>query len=659
MESRNKKRSAQHPEGVYFLCANKRAMVQRFYSFCHALPLLLRTKRQSRQLKFPPALCGLIFLMAMNADYVKAADINVDSTTCTLMDAIYAANSDSPSGGCPAGSGADDINLSPDSDIMLDQVIYEYPVVGKRGLPPVESEMRINGQNSTISRSKDSVQNFGILAVLPGGHLTITGINIVRGEDGGGGVYVVDGFFGAENSSISNHQTDGGGAAIIFYGGSGEINNSKINDNSTGNFDSYLTGEGGAVQIENGAQVTITDTEIKRNEGWTDAGALFIGPGSQLWCERCTVEANSQTFGATVINQGTVHIDGCSFSGNSTVETGPAVLLNFGEANVSDTTFENNETGSGAGVWDNYGTLNSQGDTIRGNRAPAGPSCCANHADGVTTLTEDEIDGNSSTISGAFENHGRADILRTTFSGNSNTERDGGAIANYQGTVVVDNSTFFGNSAADDGGAIYNDADIIITFSTFTNNIALQGGGGLSIDRLASAELWGNLFTGNTASYGPEVYNHYLNPVPVVDGYNIFGADNDPGTAGAFFPGPLDFVPPPGTQPWDIVDLSLGNHGGPTSTLALPPGSFALNLIPDSVPGCAGTDQRGISRPQDSGCEPGAFEEIPQLPCTGDFDGDGDVDGIDVAALGSDPYQVPLDGFAEDFGRENCGNLLP
>ena len=56
---------------------------------------------------------------------------------------------------------------------------------------------------------------------------------------------------------------------------------------------------------------------------------------------------------------------------------------------------------------------------------------------------------------------------------------------------------------------------------------------------------------------------------------------------------------------------ALASNGGPTQTMALAAGSPALDVIPPSVTGCSGgTDQRGIARPQGSGCDVGAYELV-------------------------------------------------
>jgi hypothetical protein len=48
----------------------------------------------------------------------------------------------------------------------------------------------------------------------------------------------------------------------------------------------------------------------------------------------------------------------------------------------------------------------------------------------------------------------------------------------------------------------------------------------------------------------------------------------------------------------------LSDNGGPTQTMALLPGSPAI----DAGTSCTATDQRGVTRPQGAACEIGAYE---------------------------------------------------
>ena len=66
---------------------------------------------------------ALIYTFGVPTQEVLAAVIRVDEG-CSLHDAITAANTDSATGGCPAGAGADTIYLS--GDVTLDE---ELPVI--------------------------------------------------------------------------------------------------------------------------------------------------------------------------------------------------------------------------------------------------------------------------------------------------------------------------------------------------------------------------------------------------------------------------------------------------------------------------------------------------------------------------------------------------
>ena len=85
---------------------------------------------------------SLLFIMPQSA---FAADITADGTTCTLIDAITAANTDTVTGGCLAGAGADTITLT--ADVIL-----------TTGLPAITttSVITIEGAGFTISRSSAS-----------------------------------------------------------------------------------------------------------------------------------------------------------------------------------------------------------------------------------------------------------------------------------------------------------------------------------------------------------------------------------------------------------------------------------------------------------------------------------------------------------------------
>ncbi|MCG8461630.1 MAG: hypothetical protein MI919_35560, partial [Holophagales bacterium] len=85
---------------------------------------------------------------------IRAATLHVDGTTCSLADAIVAANTDTPTGGCPQGdSGADTLVL--DADLTLSAADPTSTLHGgvRAGLPDITDDLTIAaGLGSVIRR---------------------------------------------------------------------------------------------------------------------------------------------------------------------------------------------------------------------------------------------------------------------------------------------------------------------------------------------------------------------------------------------------------------------------------------------------------------------------------------------------------------------------
>ena len=98
---------------------------------------------------------------------------------CTLRDAVTAANTDLPTGGCSAGSGADTIELPFDVTITLTEEDNDSRGWGNNGLPLVSSEITIYGNGATLQRdSTDGTPDFRIVHVGDGGDLALDDLTV-------------------------------------------------------------------------------------------------------------------------------------------------------------------------------------------------------------------------------------------------------------------------------------------------------------------------------------------------------------------------------------------------------------------------------------------------------------------------------------------------
>jgi fibronectin-binding autotransporter adhesin len=224
-------------------------------------------------------------------------------------------------------------------------------------------------------------------------------------------------------------------------------------------------------------------------------------------------------------------------------------------------------------------------------------------------------DGNSAALDGGgIYNSGTLTVSNSTFDGNS-AALNGGGIYN-SGTLTVGNSAFSNNSANwAGGGGIYNSGMLTVSNSTFSSNSATYYGGGIW-SYTGTLTVSNSTFSANSAS---ESGGGIRNSGGTVTLQNTIVANNPTGSncSGAITDGGGNLSYPDATCPGLNSDPTLGplqNNGGPTKTIALLPGSAAIDAANDAI--CAAApvnnrDQRGIIRPQGSHCDIGAYEAIP------------------------------------------------
>lgn len=224
--------------------------------------------------------------------------------------------------------------------------------------------------------------------------------------------------------------------------------------------------------------------------------------------------------------------------------------------------------GDDAGAIYNYGTLMVTDCTFSANAAGGGGGAIVNN------------------VGGGGPGIGFMTVTSSTFSGNT-ASTDGGAIYNNGGVLTVTNSTFFGNTAANDGGAIVNFDTLTVINSTFSGNTSTGGG---AIRRGFGLVTLRNTIIANSVGVGNCSGN-------IIDGGNNlqFGG-TVANSCGATITTPV-------SDP--LGGNTLANNGGPTQTIALPPGSAAINAAGAPFPP---NDQRGVVRPQGAAPDIGAYE---------------------------------------------------
>ncbi len=388
----------------------------------------------------------------------------------------------------------------------------------------------------------------------------------------GGGIANQDSFVHLSYVTMTNNIADYGGGIYNHA-----LNETAVLSITNCTFSANVAGDKGGALYNFGeggvASGVITQTVFSDNQA-DDAGGIYNTSAT-------SGTANLQIDESTFFNNQVGGFGGGIFSGSLGSLSGGLTMLD-----VSDTTFSNNLAGSGGGI-----------ATATNSNYPA-----------FVSIIRSIFSGNlGNAEAGAILNHGVTDMIVDQSTFYNNSANVGGAIHNAgyfeaMPTLTVTNSTFSGNTAVYKGGAILNGssgsgfASLNIAYSTFSSNASDQQGGAISNMSLDATSTSNITLTHNIIANSPSGGDCYNDGGTIVDGGHNLVED---GTCGF----------PVGSDP---LLAPLADNGGPTLTYALLPGSPAIDAIPVSE--CAvATDQRGVIRPLGAGCDMGAYETAASI----------------------------------------------
>ncbi len=270
---------------------------------------------------------GLLWVVA-SASSAPAATLVVDSLgdvgavgACELRAAIIAANSDLASGGCAAGSGADEIEFASG---LAGTVVLQAP------LPAIRSDLAIAGPgaDALVVSGNEAHRIFRVQS----GSVSIRGLTIADGfgdafERGAGLQITGPASLELEDCRVTgNAAYNGGGIAIDA--GRARISRCTIDGNET-------TGNAGA-GIVNGAILHLIDSTISGNATTGDdraGGGLLVGNETPT----TTIIRHSTFFGnAAPIGANIAVLPGAVVELESTVLASPLVSENCSGLFMSD-----------------------------------------------------------------------------------------------------------------------------------------------------------------------------------------------------------------------------------------------------------------------------------------------------------------------------------
>ncbi len=495
-------------------------------------------------------------------------------------------------GGCILNGAGIDINLvavNGGGSVTLDNAaIQSCQVLGK-------GDDQVN-QNRTLDAWGGGLASLGTT-----GNVIITGSRFTGNAALGG------------NGGTFNNGNGSGvrGGAIYFAGGTLNIDRSRIDNNDA-------TGGKGA------------DTNLISNQqnggigGFAYGGGAYIGGGT-VSINNTTIESCAATGGNAGTGQN---------AGNSGGESGGGGLYTLGSVTVTNSTFNlNNSTGGRSG--DSFGPdCFGAHQSLDGGAARGG----AILADGGSLIINTATLANNSAHGGNGGDGGptnTATCAQTTH-GAGGLAHGGAVTNNNAATLNINHATISGNNAQA-GNTGVNQAG-----ANQPPRLVAEGtGGGIRVGP-GGVTLENTIIAGNTAANGLGNATGAPTPGPNVDGAVTSNGHNLLGVAAEAtgFTGTGDQT---GANP---MLAPLADNGGPTETMALLPGSPAID---GGVAAGATFDQRGMPRPVDDpgvanapggdGTDIGAYEtEIPCiLSCPADIVVANDADACGAVVNYTEP----------------------
>ena len=496
-------------------------------------------------------------------------------------------------------------------------------------------------------------------------HLTSSGVNVTlqdlvlqngkAADDGTGGV--------STNPATATTHASGGG---ILNQGTLTLDNVSVEQcqalgrgspNTTPQF--ILDGRGGGLASLGTATIAITGSSFSGNAahggdapnginnsyGSNAKGGSIYFEGGSLSIEGSRFESSATTGG----NGGDVDQNSMINGGFGGLAQGGGVWLGGGTVGINNTTFENTsahggDSGNGgngaepAGGADGGGLYSLANSTVTNSTFHLSSATGGRGGDafGSTCLgAHNAGDGGGARGGAIFADGGSLTVNTATFANNSANGGNGGDGGQTNGACGM-----HGMGGLAYGGAVTNNnaATMNIKHGTLSLNSAQAGntgvnqstankpprlvaegtGGGIRVGP-GSVTLENTIIAGNTAANGVGDTTGAPTPGPNVDGtvtsngHNLLGV----ATEAIGFTGTGDQT---GANP---MLAALADNGGPTQTMALTPGSPAIDA---GVAAGASFDQRGkartyddpgvINAPTSDGTDIGAFELQPECSLT-------------------------------------------
>ncbi len=285
-----------------------------------------------------------------------SADTTSNNGTCTLREAIAAANGNSASGSsageCAAGTGvsSDSITFHNVSTVNLTSA-----------LPDITSDMVISGPGTAALTVQRSSGTFGLFTVTSAANdvtmegFTIANGNTAPGNDGGG--IINDGTLTLNLIRLENNSAQFGDGGAVYNTGSLNMNQSTVTGSAAD--------DGGGIANVDGGQLTVRSSTFENNDANDNGAAIFN-------------------------RDSTLNVYNSTLSANTAAGDGGGLYTDDGSINVVNSTLYENSANNGGGIY-NRATMSLRNTIVAGSTSGGDCRNVLTIATNLNNLIEDGV----------------------------------------------------------------------------------------------------------------------------------------------------------------------------------------------------------------------------------------------------------------------------
>lgn len=362
---------------------------------------------------------------------------------------------------------------------------------------------------------------------------------------------------------------------------------------------------GGAIRLRNGAQVTVENSSLDENAA-AKGGAIALDGSSALSIRASSFQGNKAGMGGGAINAagGSVRVTDSHFSANCVTRANHIVELSRSSAEASQAVDGDGclrvtyywpspeamvatEQGDGGAIsFANGAQVSIENASFSNNKATGGGAIASASRSGVLTVTGSSFSGNVAVVDGGAldTNGGTIEIAQSSFV-NNKADRAGGMLHIGAGAVHIANTTIDGNWAGHGGVAALDGGELIVTHATMKDNGASFTGADAIANWDGVVKLRNSIIDGSGSKE---------DCAGALD--EIVSTLSRDGTCGVY----------------RSDDPLLGDLTGEPAWHPLEDGSPAIDAADPAY--CPEADQRGTARPYGAGCDIGAVETTTATP---------------------------------------------